>query len=419
MSVIRNYIIAALALMTATGSGATDFSRGRLLVCEGQYGADYGSIAFFGEDGSSLYRAFSSQNPGSFLGTTSQSGCVHNRTVYVVSKDAIGGGFITAMDATTLNFKGSLNELPGHVQAFYLNVVSSGKGYLSTSEGLYIIDLENMEVRGRVSGNGLSSGMFGQSLLHDDKLFVVSRRDGVVVIDSETDGVLRIIPVSGASAIACSDNGTIYVGTTDSAGEIVEISAKDFSTHKIDIDGSIAAMTDIWESWALQPFVFNATDNAILLAGRYSSTVGRYDIVNGDFVPDFIRLPEASGNFNNVLYGQGISLNPYDGTVSVITAEAVGDYFNDCFRIYSADASTGAIIPDRTIELPEGYWFPAQMLYPSMESSGIEPVVNDTELKTAVFTPDGRIVLPDAGMDEVMSLPCGIYIFGGRKIVVR
>lgn len=419
MAVFRKSLIVSLTMLSAGALGATDFSRGMLIVCEGQYGADYGSVAFFGEDGSRIYRAFSKQNQGYYLGTTSQSGCCCDGKVYIVSKEAAGGGFITSMEASSLKYNGALTELPRHTQAFYLSAISPEKGYLSTSEGLYIIDLKNMAVTGRVTAPGLSSGMFGQSLMLDGKLFAVSRRDGIVVVDVETDEVMKIIPVSGATAVTCSDTGRVFVGTTESTGEIVEISSADLYVRKIDIEGIDASMTDVWESWTLQPFVYDDAHGALLMARRYSSTVGRYDPERKEYISDFIILPAATGEFDNSLYGQGISMNPYDGSVTIIAAEAAGDYFNGCFRVYSADSRTGELISDKTVEMPEGYWFPAQVLYPAAVSSLASPIKEEGEAARQVITPDGRVVLADAVITDVMNLPPGIYIFGNRKIAVR
>lgn len=419
MAVLRKHVIALLVALSTINVVASDFSRGILLVCEGQYGADYGSLAFLGEDGSRVYRAFSKQNPGHYLGTTSQSGYCSDGKIYIVSKEPAGGGVITSMEASSLKYINALTELPGRTQAFYLSAVSPEKGYLSTSEGLYIIDLECMEVTGRVAAPELSPGMFGQSLVLDGKLFVVSRRNGIVVVEIATDEVIKIIPVSGAMAVTCSDSGRVFVGTTDSTGEVVEISSADLSARKIDIGGIDASMTDVWESWTLQPFVYDDAHGALLIARRYASTVGRYDPERKEYISDFIKLPSATGEFDNSLYGQGISMNPYDGSVTIIAAEASGDYFNDCFMVYSADSMTGELIPDKTVEMPEGYWFPAQVLYPGAVSSLASPITEGSELTRPVVSPDGRVVLADAVITDVMNLPPGIYIFGNRKIAVR
>lgn len=422
MAEIRKTLIPLVAVLAVSHMHAADFRRGMLLVCEGQFGADYGSLAFFGEDGSRMYRVFSEVNPGYYLGTTSQSGCCRNDNVYVVSKDAAGGGFITVMEASTLQYKGSLNSLPGHCQAFYLSAVSEEKGYLSTSEGLYVIDLAGMVVTARVSGAGLSSGMFGQSLCLHDRLYAISRRDGVVVVNIHTDEVEKVIPVQGASAIASSSaEGMIYIGTTNSSGEIVKISADDFSVEKIDLPGGDAALTEVWESWHLQPFAFDCGNNALLITGKSPEKVNRYELHTGEFISGFIKLPETSRGYAGVVYGQGISVSPYDGSVTIIAAHSAGDVFNDDFRIYSADASTGELIPDRTIEMPDEYWFPAQILYPASISSIHEtkPDENEHGYRGPVYTPMGIEVFNNADIEAVRKLPAGIYIFANRKIAVK
>lgn len=54
MAEIRKTLIPLVAVLAVSHMHAADFRRGMLLVCEGQFGADYGSLAFFGEDGLSL-----------------------------------------------------------------------------------------------------------------------------------------------------------------------------------------------------------------------------------------------------------------------------------------------------------------------------------------------------------------------------
>ena len=58
MAEIRKTLILLVAVLAVSHMHAADFRRGMLRVCEGQFGADYGSLAFFVEDGSRMYRVF-------------------------------------------------------------------------------------------------------------------------------------------------------------------------------------------------------------------------------------------------------------------------------------------------------------------------------------------------------------------------
>jgi hypothetical protein len=46
MAEIRKTLILLVAVLAVSHMHAADFRRGMLLVCEGQFGADYGSLAF-------------------------------------------------------------------------------------------------------------------------------------------------------------------------------------------------------------------------------------------------------------------------------------------------------------------------------------------------------------------------------------
>ena len=105
------------------------------------------------------YRVIQTENPGKELGCTNQYGAIWNGRFYLIAKQAkdggasITGGRITVADATTLKIiKQIENIAPDGSQCDGRGFVgvSASKGYVSTSNGIWILDLNKIEITGKV-----------------------------------------------------------------------------------------------------------------------------------------------------------------------------------------------------------------------------------------------------------------------------
>lgn len=344
-----------------------DFAEGIIVLNEGWFGHDTGSINFFPTDGVPYYNAFTAINPTSSLGTTTESGQVFGNRVYVVSKMA---PYLVGLDATTFKEAGSLSEInaDANPQAHSFCAVNDHKGYLSTSDGLYIVDLDTYTVSRQVTAEGMVSHKFGQMVRYGNRVFVVSHLDGIVAIDIATDEA-QCIDLPTAAALTVSADGSLYAATLNEDSEIVKIDPYTFELKNINIEADKAKIQSPWSTWRESAFAADRDREVIYFvpAGWNPRTVARYDLATGEYTADFFTLPGKADGLteNRMLYGQGISVDPATGYITVLASEdGYGTHYQHNW-LYFYDPATGRPVEDKTVALRDYYWFPAMALYPS------------------------------------------------------
>lgn len=365
--------------------GIPDFTQGIIFVNEGWFGHDTGSVNFLSSDGDVTYDAFALQNNGHILGTTTQYGDRFGNRLYVVSKQAttsgdVTGGILTAMDAESLEWAGqidSFGEKTSGARAFC--GVNGKKGYMSTSNGIFPVDLTDMTIGEVLSGSAAGTiTACGDMIRYGDYVFAVHKLDGVLAINPETDET-TIIDAFNAMAFVVTADGSLYAACGNESAEFVRIDPVTFELTEIDIPADKSKLTDVWGTWRKASLAADITRNVVYFTTdtRDITRVARYDFDNGDYNPDFITLPLSTDGTKQVLYGEGISVDPATGEIVLTAIEAgYGTHYQQNW-IYRVDPENGKFITDRTVKLDNYYWFPAMAVYPDFTAPEINlPVIN-------------------------------------------
>ena len=159
----KSYLACAFVVAVYGSPAATaveDYKDGIVIVNESQYGKGSGTLNFL-QPGKETdfwqYRVFREVNPGRELGCTPCYGEYHDGKLYVVSKldkdpaSSVAGGILTVMDGATLRWEGQIDALdPSGARACgraFLGL-DADKGYVSSSNGIWAIDLRNLSVIG-------------------------------------------------------------------------------------------------------------------------------------------------------------------------------------------------------------------------------------------------------------------------------
>ncbi|MDE6630875.1 MAG: hypothetical protein K2K11_05590, partial [Bacteroidales bacterium] len=145
-------------------SQEADYTQGVFVLNEDWFGHQNSTINFLHANGEWEYRVFQKENPGRELGCTSQYGAIYEDRMYIISKQerdmgaSVTGGRITVCDAKTMK---CIAQLPHIATDGNGNSIADGrafvgvnpqKGYISTSNGIYVFDLEALEVTGLIPG---------------------------------------------------------------------------------------------------------------------------------------------------------------------------------------------------------------------------------------------------------------------------
>ncbi|MDE7149443.1 MAG: hypothetical protein K2O01_03405, partial [Bacteroidales bacterium] len=147
-----------------------DYTKGVFILNEDWFGHQNSTINYLRPDGEWEYRVFQKENPGKELGCTGQYGAIYEGRMYIISKQerdvaaTVTGGRITVCDAETMACIKQIETIAtddegrsvADGRAFV--GVNPQKGYVSTSNGVYVFDLEALEVTGLIPGTDAEGG---------------------------------------------------------------------------------------------------------------------------------------------------------------------------------------------------------------------------------------------------------------------
>lgn len=410
---------------------AIDYNTGTIMLNEEWYGHTNGGLNWYSPEYDIVYQAYERENPGMSFGATSQYGITYDGKLIVMSKQDVdggdplpGGGRIVIADASTLKRLGSINNIIFGDETRSQDgraVVGAGPGrvYAGTNNGVYIVDINNFEIIGKVAGeisdgddNGrpntdpsssLYQGQIGDMVLAGNHVFVTRQDNGVYIIDIDTDRVVKIINDKQVQGITQSADGRVWYATlTDNKKQSIFV-ALDINTleenARIEVPAEIGAVTCGWGAWRTTQFTSSHSLNALFFCPGSSITNGgagiiyRYDIDDDKFT----RLAQVSGldahspGQKQGAYGT-IRYDDRTGEIIAGTTEfkASGHYRYNWTHFI--DAQTGEFT--RSIELRPYYWFQAHAIFPDAYAPELEDIddisldINDPAIELTVNATD-------------------------------
>lgn len=413
-----NILLAVGAVLTASGS-QPDFSKGVFIVNEDWYGHRNSSVNYFDPASEELwqYRVVRAQNEGMTLGCTNQYGQIYGGRFYLIAKqakdagDPIMGGRITVCDASTMKIVCQKELIdPSGKQCdgrAYLGV-DEHKGYISTSNGVWVFDTDRLEVTGMVQGTAnpndddgkpatnptgsLYKGQCGTMARVNDRVFVAHQQFGLLVIDPATDITVDTItmqpvydllpdPTSGVKkmpgigSVVLSKDGNLWLSVAKNVNGdgtplpyIMRVDPATLESEVIELPADISAPSTSWYAWTPDGFCASTVNNALYWNGGSSawfaqSAIFKYDIDNNRFskIIDFDQEASEqglSGSQKWKLYGCSMRLHPVDDEIYL---SLFHDFQNQAYRLRRSDAD-GVTIGE--YDMISDYWFPSLPVFP-------------------------------------------------------
>lgn len=336
-----------------------DFSKGCLVINEGWFGHESGSISYYNyADNSIEHWAYKGQNYGATLGTTTQSATLWNGKLYVCSKEQ---NHLVVMDPKTLYVEKSVGALlPKGRQAYEFIGINDRYGVVTANGDFYRVDLKTFEAIGISTGN--SWGGCGNGMVYQDKLLLNVKGQKVYVIDIETlCGDLSIydwsnkfpyttldITTTGGTRFVKGDDGNLYTAETTQAGanNLVKIKP-DFSLEK-------AAMRADYSPSSFGSYreaSFCGTPAGLFY---YIAKGSIYKATFADAAPAkaFTEYRKEGYGF----YGAGIRINP--ATNELLAAYLTEEYQKNLLVRFNA--TTGEKLSEIAYD---GYYFPSTFIF--------------------------------------------------------
>lgn len=355
----------SFTLVPAQGS---DYDSGYMLLNEGWFGHDNASLTHVSADGTVNTKVFSTANPSNTLGVTGQYLTHYGDKWYAVCKQSgdniagIHGSVLTAFDKSSLSFTGALPDLAPGLQAHAFIGANEHRGYLSTSDGIFSIDLDLMTVQEKLPVTQSIKLKAGEMILYRSRVYAVAQNWNLVEISPEDDQIEQHDLQIPLAAPFVSADGALWFATTSAEKPFVKFDTDTYAVSALAIDapeGTKTMLASPWTTWRGSTLAADLKENVIYYTTKESATqIARLDLDNGEFKPDFITLPK-NGDTQLTVYGAGVAVDPATGEIVLTTMEAGYGTHSRVNRILRADPATGEILADKTVALPDHYWFPA------------------------------------------------------------
>ena len=420
MKKIRLLILLCLLLGLGNLMAQTiDFTSGVYILNEDWFGHRNSTLMHLSETGEFSYDLIGNNpdNIGKSLGCTSQYASFYNGRLYVISKQdqdsgessAVRGGRIVVIDPTDHTILFSQDTI------FTINGVSAAdgrgfvgvnphKGYISTSNGIFVFDLDNYTIKGRIAGteNPLVKGgevsntdglgplyhnQCGAMIAAGEYVFAVFQDHGILVIDPTIDKIKHIF-LGCFSTITQSKDQRIWAARNTETdyqsypygmagewwmgNELIAIHPTTLTTDTVNFLEEFG-MEDImveqsWYAWNAGSLCASTKDNSLFFAYNDNvwswftrSHIYRYDIDSNELYEIYDTAED-----NNYIYGAGIRIEPNSDRLWVSCYVGTNISTNN-FVFYTLNVN-----PDSdtfgtrigTYTPIKNYWYPAMFLFP-------------------------------------------------------
>ena len=404
---MRKIFITAIACLAVIASSAHEFTftNGVFFVNEDRYGPNQGSVNFYDYAYDEMeYNVYALVNPTAKLGVTTQQGQLFGGRFFLVSKQANSseasgstyGSRLAVLDAVTLEQQGSIFRF-GEPDSVYDGrsycAVNNDKGYIATSAGIFVLDVNAMTTIGPIDGtqssaigdyNSLYYGQCGDMVRFGQYVFAVQQGVGLHVIDPVTDAVVTTLSFPDIVTVFVTAGGNLYVA--NNSREIYDFSSGPYEANFTRIDPVTFQVKDVhelgdnygalssWGAWRARMLCVDpVSERVYYYYDEFQNYISRYDFTTREFTDKFIVLPEAvdinwDGTRNHQgLYASALSFDPHTGDLVVQTLEAAPMYAYQVFNhnwVLFYDAATQTL--KREVRLQDAYWFPAMAVYPDL-----------------------------------------------------
>ena len=412
-------LIGVSALSAAQGASQqeettplADYTQGVFVVNEDWTGHQNSTVNFLKDDGKWIYRVVQQENPGVEVGCTSDFGTIYGNRFYVISKQdqdpgaGIAGGRVTVCSAADMKLLKQIRILSTDPEATSgadgrgFVGVDEHKGYVGSSDGIFVVNLDDFTITGKVTGSGNGAdndydafygGQIGTMVRVNEYVYAVHQDKGLLVIDPATDKVVEVIEApdgNGFGSVVLSKDGNLWLSLTADRS-IMKLDPATHETTVIALPDGINGPANSWYAWTPDGFCASTQSNALYWNGGDSSwtsgyRVFKFDIDNGTFTK-IVDLQADGENWQ--IYGCSMRVDPESDDLYTSLFHSWGDK-TYILRQYDAD---GNKIEDHS--MIANYWFPAMPVFPDVA----EPEIADFEATIGMSEPT------TLNLDEIVS----------------
>lgn len=351
-----------------------DYTKGAYMVNEDWTGHRNSTVNFLSKDGTFVYDHVEN------LGVTACYGTFFGNRFYAISKQDGGYGRISVCDANSTRVIKQINSIDGNEGRSFCGV-DEHKAYVSTSRGIYTLNLDELTVGAAVKnadGGDAKLGECGNMVRLGDYVYATEYGNSLRIIDCNTDRIAATITAKVYS-ITMSKDGQLWVSTDKG---ISRVNTESRQLEDITLPSGISAPANSSFAWASDGLCASLQNNVIYwtsASGWNPTTIFKYDIDNNEFA----KVVDLTNDANKwVMYStSNLRVDPVADNLYVSLFKSWGsqDY---AVRIYD---NKGTQLNEYELT-KKNYWFPGMFVFPDVEDpiAGNIDAVNVEENKDVV-----------------------------------
>lgn len=198
-----------------------DYTQGVFVLNEGSFNHENASVNHLAYDGSWSYYVAKE------IGATGCYCTPWGNRYYIMAKQAkdpgaeVSGGCITICDANSMRILKQIETIGSNgVEGRSFCGVDEHKAYVSTSNGIYVFDLDNMEITGTVLTLDYNNGQCGNMVRLNDYVYAVECNKNIHIINCTDNTIVKTIPAAGCGSIVMAKDGSLWVSKGDGIARI-------------------------------------------------------------------------------------------------------------------------------------------------------------------------------------------------------
>lgn len=366
-----------------------DYTKGVFMVNEDWLGHNNSTTNYLTRDGKFVY------NNTTEIGATACFGAAWGNRYYIIAKQAkdggakVEGGRITICDANTMRIIKQIKDIDGKDGRSFCGV-DEHKAYVSTSRGIYTLNLDELTVGAAVKnadGGDANLGECGNMVRLGDYVYATEYGKSLRIIDCNTDRIVATIEAKVYS-ITMSKDGQLWLSTDKG---ISRVNTEARQLEEIALPTGISAPANSSYAWNPDGLCASLQNNVIYwtsASGWNTTTIFKYDIDNNGFA----KVVDLTNDANKwVMYSaSNLRVDPVTDNLYVSLFKDWGsqDY---AVRIYD---NNGNQLNEYELT-QKNYWFPGMFVFPDVE----DPIVGNINDVTVEENKDVVVDLTDVCSD--------------------
>lgn len=354
-----------------------DYTKGVYMVNEDWTGHRNSTVNFLSKDGTFVYDHVEN------LGVTACYGTFFGNRFYAISKQDGGYGRISVCDANSTRVIKQIKDINGKEDGCSFCGVDEHKAYVSTSKGIYTLNLDELTVGAAVknaNGGNANLGLCGNMVRLGDYVYATEYGKSLRIIDCNTDRIAATITAKVYS-ITMSKDGQLWVSTDKG---ISRVNTETNKLETISLPEGINVPANSNGAWCPDGLCASMQNNVIYWTSVTWNIlkVFKYDIDNNEFAK-VVDLTNDADKWK-MYSASNLRVDPVTDNLYVSLFKDYGsrDY---AVRIYD---NNGTQLNEYELT-QKNYWFPGMFVFPDTE----DPIVGNIDAVTVEENKDAVVDL--------------------------